>query len=165
MWDARSLKELRAKARDWFAPLGLETPLELFERLYEFPLHSIHKAAFKELVTDPLVVIVEDAYISNTMLDEKLDVQSISLGKKTIARITKELKVRQSRFESGSFFFQLKSSDNSVLTHELSAYLIKGRETLLWTHRALVNSLNPGLFAEFREQISDGSVETWIMSE
>lgn len=165
MWDARSLKELRSKAKDWFAPIGLETPLELFERLYEFPLHSIHKAAFKELVTDPSVVIVKNAYISNTLLDVKLDVQSNSLGKKAIARITKDLNIRQSKFESGSFFFQLKSSDNFVLTHELSAYLIEGRETLLWTFRALVNSLNPGLFFEFREQISDESVKTWIMSE
>jgi|688.fasta_scaffold02232_26 tetratricopeptide (TPR) repeat protein len=165
MWDSDSLHRIQADAKSWFAPLGLETPLELYQRLYEVPLHPIHMSAFEELVTDPEIAIIEDAYVSNVLLEEKLDIESFALGMKAIARIAKELRISRSGCESGSFFFQLESNDGLNIVHELSIYLINGKKTLFWTNRVLVNSQNPGLFFEFRKSANDGSITTFSLKE
>ena len=165
MWDSNSLHRIQAEAKSWFAPNGVETPLELYQRVYGVPLHPIHKSAFEELVTNPEAAIIEDAYVSNVLLQEKLDIESFALGMKAIARITKELKVTKSGCESGSFFFQLESNNELDIVHELSIYQINGRKTLFWTNRVLVNSQNPGLFFEFRKSVSDGSIQSFAITE
>lgn len=165
MWDSNSLNRFRTEAKRWFAPIGLETPLELYQRLYEAPLPSIHTSAFEELVTSPEIAIIEDAYISNLLLQEKLDIESFALGMKAIARITGDLKITKSGCESGSFFFQLESNNELNIIHELSIYQINGKKTLFWTNRVLVNSQNPGLFFEFRKTASDGSIKTFMIEE
>ena len=165
MWDSNSLHRIQAEAKSWFAPLGIETPLELYQRVYGVPLHPIHNSAFEEVVTDPEVAIIEDAYLSNVLLQEKLDIESFALGMKAIARITKDLRITKSGCGSGSFFFQLESSNEINITHELSLYQINGKKTLFWTNRVLVNSQNPGLFFEFRKSANDGSIQTFAIKE
>ena len=128
-------------------------------------MHPIHKSAFEEVVTDSEIAIIEDAYVSNVLLEEKLDIESFALGMKAIARITKDLRITKSECESGSFFFQLESSNELNITHELSLYQINGKKTLFWTNRVLVNSQNPGLFFEFRKSANDGSIKTFALKE
>ena len=72
MWDSNSLHRIQVEAKSWFAPLGIETPLDLYQRVYGVPMHPIHKSAFEEVVTDSEIAIIEDAYVSNVLLEEKL---------------------------------------------------------------------------------------------